>query len=76
MPMLQTRTADGDERLQDLDIFGNLLEETKGSATDIFVGMLLGGIKVNIKATLVQLRRELTRSLRIAFLVVRVSERK
>lgn len=53
MAMLQTRTADGDERLQDLDILGNLLEESKGGATNIFVGMLLEGVNVNIKTMLV-----------------------
>lgn len=39
--MLETRTAGGDERFEQLGLLGNLLQEPEGRAADVFIGMLL-----------------------------------
>ena len=70
VPVLEARAAGRDERLEELCVLGDLLEEAERRATDVLVGMLL-----NVPCDLVEAReyagKVLTRSLRIALLHVK-----
>ena len=39
--VLEARAAEGNKRLKDLHVLGELLEEAEGSSPNVFVGMLL-----------------------------------
>lgn len=41
VPVLEACATEGDERLEELDVFRDLLQEAEGRATDVLVGVLL-----------------------------------
>lgn len=67
--MLEACAAGGDERLEELDVLRDLLQEAEGRAADVLVGVLLYGGLCE-RAWCVKARR-LTRSFRIALLDTR-----
>ena len=65
VPVFEARTARRDERLEQLRVFGDLLEEAEGCTTDVLIGVLLKLYQTDARRT----RHEThTRSLQMALL--------